>query len=58
MQAKDLDYVRETIENEGFEYSFFGYSNFEEVQNEEFHKLRKEYLAAGNKLAKYLNVDI
>ena len=57
MKAKDLDYVRDTISNEGFHYTFTGYSHFEEVKDEEFHRLRKAYLEAGEKLGKYLNID-
>lgn len=57
MKALDLDYVRDTVENEGFHYAFTGYSDFEEVKDAEFHKLRQAYLDAGAALAKYLNID-
>ncbi len=57
MKPKDLDYIRDTVANEGFHYAFTGYSHFEEVKDEEFHRLRKAYLEAGEKLAKYLNID-
>ncbi len=57
MKAKDLDYVRETVENEGFDYAFNGYSDFGEVKDEEFHFLRLEYLKARENLAAYLNID-
>lgn len=57
MTPKNLDYVRDTISNEGFQYTFHGYSDFLDIKDEEFHKLRKEYIEATKKLAKYLNVE-
>ncbi len=45
-----LDYV----ENEGFDYCFTSYSTFDDVEDEEFHQLRKAYMKAANKLEKYL----
>lgn len=54
---KGFAYVIDTIEAEGFDYAFTGYSNFEEVQSEEFHKLRKEFLEARQRLADFLGVD-
>jgi hypothetical protein len=54
---KGWKYVLDTIENEGFDYAFTGYSNFEEITDEEFHKLRKAFLAARKALADYLGVD-
>lgn len=47
-----------TIENEGFGYVFLDYSNFEDIQDEEFHKLRKEFLKSAVKLADYIGVGI
>lgn len=57
MKAKDLDYVRGTIENEGFHYAFTGYSEFKEVDDPKFHELREAYLKAGRDLAAHLNVE-
>lgn len=57
MEAKDLDYVRDTIECEGFEYAFVDYSHFEEVKDERFHELRRAFVKARQELAEYLNVD-
>ena len=53
----DLRYVVETVENEGFYYAFRDYSDFKEVEDEEFHRLRMEFLKAGERLGKYLRVD-
>jgi hypothetical protein len=57
MHAKDLDYVRSKVENEGFHYCFVGYSNFKDVKDEEFHRLRENYLKAAKELRIYLNVE-
>jgi hypothetical protein len=57
MTPQQLDYIRSTISNEGFSYTFHGYSDFPDVKDEEFHKLRKEYIEASKKLAKYLNIE-
>lgn len=55
MTGKELDYVRGTIDNEGFDYAFRHYSDFEdEVKDKAFHKLRKAYLKAANELQEYL----
>jgi sugar phosphate isomerase/epimerase len=57
MTPQQLDYVRSTISNEGFTYTFHGYSDFLDIKDEEFHKLRKEYIEAAKKLAQYLNIE-
>ena len=57
MNKDEREYVISTIENEGFEYAFVHYSYFEEIPDEEFHKLRKEFLDARNKLADYVKWD-
>lgn len=50
----DLNYVRNCMDNEGFDYCFRNYSEFEEVQDEEFQKLRKAYVDAAEALEKYI----
>ena len=57
MKPKELDYVRGTIENEGFFSAFRDYSEFADVKDEEFHRLRKNLLNAAKELGEYLNVD-
>jgi hypothetical protein len=42
------------MDAEGFHYCFQSYSNFEEIEDEEFHELRKEYLRISDKLEKYV----
>ena len=43
------------MRNEGFHYCFEGYSNWEEIKDEEFHKLRLNYLKSAEKLEDYVN---
>lgn len=40
--------------NEGFHYCFKSYSTFDEIKDEEFHKLRKQYLKIADKLNNYI----
>jgi hypothetical protein len=49
-----LTYVRSKMEGEGFDYCFRDYAEFEEVQDTEFHKLRKVYVDAADALEKYI----
>ena len=58
MTSKEFQYVLATIDNEGFDYSFSGYTNFkEEVKDPYFHKLRRAYLNARDELAKYVGIE-
>lgn len=43
------------MDAEGFHHCFQGYSDFEEIEDEEFHKLREEYLKISTKLEEYVN---
>lgn len=42
--------VKYRMDNEGLEYCFKHYSNFDEIQDEEFHKLRQTLLANMEKM--------
>lgn len=57
MTGKDKQYVLNIIDNEGFDYAFTGYSDFKEVKDPEFHRLRKAYLKAAKELEKYLEKE-
>lgn len=57
MKPKDAKYVIDCIENEGFDYAFVSYSEFKEVKDEEFHKLREAFLDAREALAEFLGVE-
>lgn len=43
------------IESEGFEYAFVHYSNYDDIKDSQFHRLRKAFLEARKDLADYLN---
>jgi len=57
MRPKDVKYVHETIDNEGFDYAFVNYSDYEDIKDEEFHKHRLEFLAARKKFVEFLGLD-
>jgi hypothetical protein len=42
------------MENEGFHYCFKHYSSFEEIEDEQFHELRKKYLEIAEQLESYV----
>lgn len=42
--------LRYRMENEGIDYCFEHYSRWEEIQDEEFHKLRVQFLETLTKL--------
>lgn len=43
------------MRSEGFHYCWKHYSNFEEIKDNEFHKLRKKYIKAADALQKYID---
>lgn len=45
------------VDNEGFDYCFIHYSDFSEVNDPEFHRLREKYVEAHNALWDYLDMD-
>lgn len=40
---------------EGFDYCFKSYSRWEEIKDEQFHKLRQAYLDSAEALRSYIN---
>ena len=54
-EKEDWEYLKYRMKNEGFHYCFVHYSDFKEVKDEEFHKLRIGYLAAAKSLENYIN---
>ena len=54
---RGLKYILDTVENEGFDYAFAHYSNFHDIKNDEFHKLRRVFLKARKELQEYLGID-
>lgn len=54
MKKLDLTEVAERMELEGFDYCFRNYSDWDEIKDEEFHKLREAYIAAADMLEFYV----
>jgi hypothetical protein len=50
--------VHYRMDNEGIDYCFEHYSNWEEIEDEEFHKLRLEFLSSMDKIRKYVKDKI
>lgn len=48
-------YLKSRINQEGFDYCFMKYSNFKEIEDPHFHKLRLEYIEAHKRLQAYVN---
>jgi hypothetical protein len=46
------------MDNEGIDYCFEHYSSFEEIKDEEFHKLRMEFLESMKKIREYVKDKI
>ena len=55
MSLATLQDVRDRVEIEGFEYAFRSYSDFPEVEDPEFHRLREAFVKAADELETYLN---
>ena len=56
MTNDEKEYVRDTIDNEGFDYAFMSYSDFSDIEDEEFHKLRRMYLNVVDSMNKLLTI--
>ena len=57
MKIKDAKYVSECADNEGVWYCFDGYSDFNDIEDEKFHELRKSFCKAGEELLEYIGFD-
>ena len=57
MNIEDKEYIVSIINDEGLEYTFESYSDFVEIQDRQFHKLRKEYLDVVRKIKEYLEYE-
>jgi hypothetical protein len=53
-EKENWENVHYRMDAEGFHYCFESYSSFKEIEDEEFHRLRNEYLTAASKLEKYI----
>lgn len=47
----------DVIEQEGFDYAFAHYDDFDEVKSQEFQDLKNKYNAARKELVEFLGVD-
>ena len=54
-ESKEIVKMLSAVDSEGLEYAFVNYSSFEEIKDERFHELRKEFLYAYRELDRYLN---
>jgi hypothetical protein len=54
-EAENWQLVNSKMKHEGLHYCFIHYSSFEEIEDEEFHKLRKLYIDVSKKLEEYIN---
>jgi hypothetical protein len=52
--TETLHEVSRCIDEEGLDYCFRNYSNFENVNDVKFHRLREAYLAAADALEEYV----
>lgn len=57
MKAADRHQVCDTVEYEGFDYTFRHYSHFPEIKDSEFHTLRVAYVKAAADLAEYIGLE-
>lgn len=55
---EEFQNVQYRMKAEGFHYCFNSYNSFTELEDEEFHRLRKAYLEAADKLEKYVEKRI
>lgn len=54
-EREDWKAVVYRMDAESFDYCWRSYSNFEEIKDKKFHKLRKAYVDAANAIEKYVN---
>jgi hypothetical protein len=57
-ELENWEAVRYRMDNEGIDYCFESYSRFEEIKDEEFHKLRLKFLSSMFKIREYVKNTI
>ena len=57
MTSEQKEIVMGVVDNEGFDYTFCDYSNFEEIKDQEFHEVREEYIKAAKKLKEIIGFN-
>jgi len=56
MKELDREKVIFTIDQEGFDYAFYDYSDFSEIEDPIFHRIKKIYISASKRLKEYLGI--
>lgn len=57
MTDLDLTHVQDTVNEEGFDYTFLYHDDFTEIDDPMFHILRQKYIEASEALYAYLKMD-
>lgn len=57
MTEEEKEDVCYRVGEEGLDYTFMSYSNYEDIKDREFHKLRRNYVEAAEKLLVYLGIE-
>jgi hypothetical protein len=57
MTKKEKQEVCESVDYEGFDYTFVHQRSFDEIKDEKFHQLIKDYVSAYNALSNYIGFE-
>ena len=57
MNQEDLEYVQDIIKHDGFERTLLFCTDFPEIDDPEFHRLRQKFLNARYALLDYLDLE-
>lgn len=57
-EKENWECVHYRMDEEGFDYCFNGFSNWEEIKDEKFHEMRKAYLESEKQLRGYINAKV
>lgn len=57
MNQTERNYVKDCVEQEGFDYAFRKYTSFAEINDVKFHELRAAYINAGQALLNYVGIE-
>ena len=54
MTRYEVNYIDAVIDNEGFDYAFIHYTDFENINDSAFHAYRLQYIEARKQLIAFL----
>ena len=57
MEDLDKEQIRNMLEEEGFEYTFLEYDTYEDLGDQDFNKLVKNYIKAVEKIKDFLDME-